>query len=107
MHFFVDFCMSHASLARYTTDPSSQAHAQSDAEFDIDSPTEDEFPRHTTNHVKRYGSGAPYWMSQISRQGKVVYGTNSSYLVWRNVRDFGAKGWLNHSIFTGLSSHKT
>ncbi|KAI4730984.1 glycoside hydrolase family 55 protein [Aureobasidium sp. EXF-10728] len=57
-------------------------HAQSD----------NEAPLHTTNHVKRYGSGAPYWMSEITRQGKVVYGTNSSYVVWRNVMDYGAKG---------------
>ncbi|KAG9637068.1 pectin lyase-like protein, partial [Aureobasidium melanogenum] len=49
-------------------------------------------PLHTTNHVKRYGSGAPYWFSEITRQGKVAYGTNSSYVVWRNVMDYGAKG---------------
>ncbi|KAH0272476.1 pectin lyase-like protein, partial [Aureobasidium melanogenum] len=49
-------------------------------------------PLHTTNHVKRYGSGTPYWCSEITRQGKVAYGTNSSYVVWRNVMDYGAKG---------------
>jgi hypothetical protein len=31
-------------------------------------------------------------MSEITRQGKVAYGTNSSYVVWRNVLDYGAKG---------------
>lgn len=31
-------------------------------------------------------------MSQIKRQGKVAYGTNSSYILWRNVKDYGAKG---------------
>ena len=31
-------------------------------------------------------------MSQIKRQGKIAYGTNSSYVLWRNVQDYGAKG---------------
>ena len=48
-------------------------------------------PSFTHRHVKRYGSGTPYWMSQIKRQGKVAYG-NSSFVIWRNVKDFGAKG---------------
>lgn len=52
---------------------------------------EREAPPPTYNHVKRYGSGQPYWMSQIPRQGKVAYG-NSSYAIWRNVRDYGAQG---------------
>ena len=51
-----------------------------------------EAPAHTFNHQKRYGSGAPYWMSQIKRQGKVAYGNNASYILWRNVLDYGAKG---------------
>ncbi len=50
-----------------------------------------EAPPNTHKHVKRYGSGKPYWMSQIKRQGKVAYG-NSSFVIWRNVRDYGAKG---------------
>lgn len=52
---------------------------------------ESDAPPHTYSHVKRYGSGQPYWMSQIKRQGKVAYG-NSSFVIWRNVRDYGAKG---------------
>ncbi|KAK5172230.1 uncharacterized protein LTR77_003868 [Saxophila tyrrhenica] len=50
-----------------------------------------EAPPNTHSHVKRYGSGKPYWMSQIKRQGKIAYG-NESYVLWRNVRDYGAKG---------------
>lgn len=45
----------------------------------------------THTHTKRYGSGTPYWMSQIKRQGTVPYG-NSSFVIWRNVMDYGAKG---------------
>ena len=43
-------------------------------------------------HEKRVGSGGAYWYSQIKRQGKVAYGFNSSYVIWRNVKDYGAKG---------------
>lgn len=43
-------------------------------------------------HEKRIGSGGPYWYSQIKRQGKVAYGFNSSYVIWRNVKDYGAMG---------------
>lgn len=52
----------------------------------------EEAPPHTHMHEKRVGSGAPYWVSQIKRQGKNVYGNNASYVIWRNVRDYGAKG---------------
>ena len=48
-------------------------------------------PPNTHKHVKRYGSGGSYWMSQIKRQGQVAYG-NSSFVIWRNVMDYGAKG---------------
>ena len=50
-------------------------------------------PEHTHMHEKRsYGSGQPYWYSQIKRQGKPAYGNNASYVIWRNVMDYGAKG---------------
>ncbi|GAB7356707.1 hypothetical protein MBLNU459_g7413t1 [Dothideomycetes sp. NU459] len=44
------------------------------------------------NVEKRYGSGEPYWFGEIRRQGKVAYGNNASYVLWRNVMDYGAKG---------------
>lgn len=28
----------------------------------------------------------------MKKQGKVPYGTNSTYVVYRNVKDYGAKG---------------
>lgn len=49
-------------------------------------------PPNTHKHEKRYGSGGPFWMSSIKRQGKIAYGANSSYILWRNVKDYGAKG---------------
>ncbi|KAK5108854.1 hypothetical protein LTR62_007744 [Meristemomyces frigidus] len=58
---------------------------------------EDEAPRGTFNHKRvdsdSYGSQGPYWFSQINRQGKIAYGNgNASYVIWRNVLDYGAKG---------------
>ena len=32
-----------------------------------------------------------YWLSSITRQGTVAFG-DSSYQIFRNVQDFGAKG---------------
>lgn len=54
--------------------------------------SEGEAPPDTHKHEKRYGSGGSYWFSQIKRQGKVAYGSNSSYILWRNVKDYGAMG---------------
>ena len=38
------------------------------------------------------GSGAPFWLEQIKHQGTAAFNTNSTYKVFRNVKDFGAKG---------------
>lgn len=37
------------------------------------------------------GAASSFWMSSISRQGTVAFGT-SGYKVFRNVMDYGAKG---------------
>jgi glucan 1,3-beta-glucosidase len=38
-------------------------------------------------------SGAgPYWQASIKRQGTIAFGNSSSYKVYRNVKDYGAKG---------------
>lgn len=34
----------------------------------------------------------PYWMETIAKEGKVPFGGDSSYVVFRNVKDYGAKG---------------
>ncbi|KAM5351177.1 hypothetical protein ACJ41O_003900 [Fusarium nematophilum] len=33
-----------------------------------------------------------WWLSSIERQGKVAYGASADYKVFRNVKDYGAKG---------------
>lgn len=33
-----------------------------------------------------------YWMANIKRQGAVAFGNDTDYQVFRNVKDFGAKG---------------
>lgn len=39
-------------------------------------------------------SSMPYWLENIKYQGISAFNANSStYQVFRNVKDFGAKGW--------------
>ncbi|KAL0260589.1 hypothetical protein SLS55_004279 [Diplodia seriata] len=35
---------------------------------------------------------APYWLENIKHQGKAAFNSNSSYVVFRNVKSYGAKG---------------
>ncbi|KNG86511.1 exo-beta-1,3-glucanase Exg0 [Aspergillus nomiae NRRL 13137] len=44
----------------------------------------------TTNLAARAGSD--YWVGTIKRQGAVAFGNGTDYQVYRNVKDFGAKG---------------
>ena len=44
-----------------------------------------------TNTTQPPGAASTYWLSQIKRQGTVAFG-DSSFKVFRNVHDFGAKG---------------
>ncbi|KIY50878.1 glycoside hydrolase family 55 protein [Fistulina hepatica ATCC 64428] len=37
-------------------------------------------------------AGAPFWMESITHQGSAPYSGNSSYAVFRNVKDYGAAG---------------
>jgi hypothetical protein len=43
----------------------------------------------TGNSAKR---AAPFWMETIGKEGTVPFGGDSGYVVFRNVRDYGAKG---------------
>lgn len=41
----------------------------------------------------RQAAAAPYWLENIAHLGKSSFTPNpSTYKVWRNVKDFGAKG---------------
>lgn len=48
-----------------------------------------EYGNKTLFHNTRAGS---FWMESIGRKGTVPWGDDSSYKVFRNVRDYGAKG---------------
>ncbi|RAL05308.1 exo-beta-1,3-glucanase Exg0 [Aspergillus ibericus CBS 121593] len=43
-----------------------------------------------TSHVVARSSD--YWVADIKRQGSVPFGNNTSYQIYRNVKDFGATG---------------
>ena len=36
--------------------------------------------------------GDPFWLEKIRHQGTAAYNPNTGYQVFRNVKDFGAKG---------------
>ena len=82
-----DFALSELDLKVRDSDLFVGPHAET-----IDELSADEAPPHTHQHQKRVGSGAPYWISQIKRQGKSPYAGNTSFVIWRNVKDYGAKG---------------
>ena len=49
----------------------------------------------TTAASQAAGAAEPssnYWLANIKRQGTVPFGSASSYSIFRNVMDFGAKG---------------
>jgi len=35
---------------------------------------------------------AAFWMEQIAHRGKASFNPDSTYTIWRNVKDYGAKG---------------
>ena len=37
-------------------------------------------------------SACSYWMEEVQHQGIAAFNTNASYQVFRNVKDYGAKG---------------
>jgi len=41
---------------------------------------------------KPVANSSSYWVANINRQGTVAYGKNANYQIYRNVKDFGAKG---------------
>jgi hypothetical protein len=47
-----------------------------------------------SNAQSKRAAGQPYWMEQIAHQGYASFNPNSEYKVFRNVKDYGAKGWV-------------
>lgn len=45
-----------------------------------------------TPQASTAASSSGFWMANIQRQGTVAFGNSSSYQIFRNVKDFGAKG---------------
>lgn len=37
-------------------------------------------------------ASSSYWLASIKRQGTVAFGSSGAYQIYRNVKDFGAKG---------------
>ena len=37
-------------------------------------------------------AGTPYWYEQITHQGRSAFNNDATYKVYRNVKDYGAKG---------------
>lgn len=51
---------------------------------------------HSLDVSKRASS--TYWMANIKRQGVAPFNSNADYQVFRNVKDFGAKGMRSDHI---------
>lgn len=41
-----------------------------------------------------YSTATPFWLEHIHHQGVSAFNPDRSYQVFRNVKDFGAKGWV-------------
>ena len=54
-------------------------------------PTEAVDP-HTKNTPTSIPNPASYWLADIKHQGVAAFNPNAEYQVFRNVKDFGAKG---------------
>lgn len=46
-------------------------------------------------------TSSTYWLSQIPRQGSVAFGSDTSYQIFRNVKDYGAVGMKQCSSLPG------
>lgn len=49
-------------------------------------------PRPDAQAVAIRQATSSYWVAQIQRQGSVAFGSDPTYKVFRNVKDYGAVG---------------
>lgn len=49
-------------------------------------------PQEPQSLKSRQDSSSSYWVAQIQRQGTVAFGSDPSYQIFRNVKDYGAVG---------------
>ena len=42
--------------------------------------------------TQKTSAASSYWVADIERQGVVPFGKNADYKIFRNVKDYGAKG---------------
>ena len=63
-------------------------------------------PAPPTSEIKaRQNTGSSqYWLPSIQRQGAVAYGSDPTYKVFRNVKDFGVKGDGNTDDFAAINA---
>lgn len=55
-----------------------------------------------TTHANVQAASCAFWMESIAHQGKAAFNNNSTYAVFRNVKDFGAKGTGYHTLHIKL-----
>jgi glucan 1,3-beta-glucosidase len=58
-----------------------------------------------TPQASTAASSSGFWMANIQRQGTVAFGNSSSYQIFRNVKDFGAKGMVIQPEDFGTSTN--
>lgn len=56
--------------------------------------TDSVLPTDSSSNISQPTSGscAPYWLENIKHQGLASFNSNSTYQIFRNVKDYGAKG---------------
>lgn len=54
------------------------------------------------NDLLEGASSSNYWLANINRQGVVPFGNGTEYKIFRNVKDYGAKGM--YVLFTAVIS---
>lgn len=55
--------------------------------------------------TQKTSAASNYWVANVERQGVVPFGKSADYKIFRNVKDYGAKGQsLIHTLYTRATS---